>query len=130
METLTGFLIVCVGAGIGGMLRHGVTLAALRLFGVGFPYGTLAVNVVGSAVMGLAVGVFAARHVESAHLRLFVATGLLGGFTTFSSFSLDSLALWERGQPFAAIGYVASSLILSLLFLSAFMLASRRWGGG
>lgn len=60
METLTGFLIVCVGAGIGRMLRHGITLAALRLFGAGFPYGTLAVNVVGSAVMGLVVGVFAA----------------------------------------------------------------------
>lgn len=128
MEILIGFIVVCVGAGIGGMVRHGMTLVALRLFGTGFPYGTLAVNVLGSAVMGLVVGVFAARNVESAHLRLFVTTGLLGGFTTFSSFQLDALTLWERGENIAAIGYVVASLTLSMIFLSTIMFASRRWG--
>lgn len=127
METLTGFMLVCVGAGIGGMLRHGMTLAALRLFGSAFPYGTLGVNILGSAAMGIVVGTFAARHVESAHLRLFVTTGLLGGLTTFSSFQLDALTLWERGQTLAATGYVIASLAVSMVFLAAIILASRRW---
>lgn len=128
MEALTGFAVVCAGAGLRGMLRHGITLAALRLFGAGFPYGTLVVNILGSAVMGLVIGTFAARHVESVHLRLFVTTGLLGGFPTFSSFQLDALTLWERGHPLAAVGYVVASLALSMVFLSGIIIASRRWG--
>jgi CrcB protein len=114
-------VLVFVGAGLGGVLRHGVNLAAARILGLGFPWGTLAVNVVGSLLMGALAGWLAVRAGESwtQPVRLFVATGILGGFTTFSAFSLDAALLWERGQGGAAAAYVASSLILSLAALAA-----------
>ncbi|MDQ4135673.1 MAG: fluoride efflux transporter CrcB [Pseudomonadota bacterium] len=114
-------VLVFVGAGLGGVLRHGVNLAAARILGLGFPWGTLAVNVVGSLLMGALAGWLALRAGESwtQPVRLFVATGILGGFTTFSAFSLDAALLWERGQGGAAAAYVASSLILSLAALAA-----------
>ncbi|NNM72284.1 fluoride efflux transporter CrcB [Enterovirga aerilata] len=109
-------LLVFVGAGIGGALRHGVNLGCARLCGTAFPWGTLAVNVVGSFLMGLIAGWLAFR-VEAGWaqpVRLFVATGILGGFTTFSAFSLDAMLLWERGEAALAAGYVAGSIILSI----------------
>ncbi len=114
-------VLVFVGAGLGGVLRHGVNFAAARILGLGFPWGTLAVNVVGSLLMGALAGWLALRAGESwtQPVRLFVATGILGGFTTFSAFSLDAALLWERGQGGAAAAYVASSLILSLAALAA-----------
>ncbi len=114
-------VLVFVGAGLGGVMRHGVNLAAARILGLGFPWGTLAVNVVGSLLMGALAGWLAVRAGESwtQPVRLFVATGILGGFTTFSAFSLDAALLWERGQGGAAAAYVASSLILSLAALAA-----------
>lgn len=121
-----GFLIVFLGAGIGGMARHGVNLASLRWLGPGFPYGTLAINIVGSAIMGLAVQIFASFSLSSQDFRLFLTTGILGGFTTFSTFSLDTVALWERGQTLAAIGYVLASLILSVAALFLAMTLTRR----
>jgi CrcB protein len=81
-----GYLIVFFGAGIGGALRHGVNLAAVRLFGFGFPFGTIIVNIFGSFLIGLFAGYFAFRTGYSQHVRLFLTTGLLGGFTTFSAF--------------------------------------------
>ncbi len=98
-----------------------MNLAAARILGLGFPWGTLAVNVVGSLLMGALAGWLALRAGESwtQPVRLFVATGILGGFTTFSAFSLDAALLWERGQGGAAAAYVASSLILSLAALAA-----------
>src|SRR5438128_4980752 len=90
------YLIVFLGAGIGGALRHGVNVAAARLFGFGFPYGTLMVNVAGSFAMGLLAGYFAFRPGIGQHLRLFLTTGILGGVTTFSAFSLDAALLVER----------------------------------
>jgi CrcB protein len=122
------YLIVFIGAGIGGALRHGVNVAATRLFGFGFPYGTLIVNVAGSFVMGLFAGYFAFRPGVPQHLRLFLTTGLLGGFTTFSSFSLDTALLIERHSYGLAAGYVVGSLAagLSALF---FGLALFRGGG-
>ena len=89
------YLIVFIGAGIGGALRHGVNVGAARLFGFGFPFGTLIVNVVGSFAMGLLAGYFAFRPGITQHMRLFLTTGILGGFTTFSAFSLDT-ALLDR----------------------------------
>ena len=91
------YLIVFLGAGIGGALRHGVNVGATRLFGFGFPFGTFIVNVAGSFVMGLLAGYFAypARAFRQ-HMRLFLTTGILGGFTTFSTFSLDAALLIER----------------------------------
>jgi CrcB protein len=96
-----------------------VNLGSTRLFGLGFPYGTLLVNIVGSFVMGLFAGYFAFRPGISQHMRLFLTTGLLGGFTTFSSFSLDAALLIERHAWGLAVGYVVGSVVagLSALFL-------------
>ncbi|HEY6047629.1 MAG TPA: fluoride efflux transporter CrcB [Sphingomicrobium sp.] len=108
------YLIVFLGAGIGGALRHGVNVGAARLFGFGFPYGTLIVNVVGSFVMGLFAGYFAFRPGIDQHLRLFLTTGILGGFTTFSAFSLDTALLVERHAYGAAAGYAIGSVAASV----------------
>jgi CrcB protein len=122
------YLIVFIGAGIGGALRHGVNIGAARLLGFGFPYGTFAVNIIGSFVMGLLAGYFAFRPGVGQHVRLFLTTGILGGFTTFSSFSLDAALLIERNAWGLALGYVVGSVAagLSALFLG---LALFRGGG-
>ena len=114
-----GYILVFIGAGIGGALRHGVNLAAVRLLGYGFPFGTLVVNVLGSFLIGLLAGYFAYRTGVSQHLRLFLTTGILGGFTTFSAFSLDVALLVERHSYALAAGYVLGSVGLALagLFL-------------
>ena len=109
-----GYLFVFVGAGIGGALRHGVNLAAARLFGAGVPAGTFVVNVLGSFVMGLLAGYFAYRTGINQHVRLFLTTGILGGFTTFSTFSLDTALLVERHAFALAAGYVIGSVGLGL----------------
>ncbi len=109
-----GFLIVFLGAGLGGSLRHGANLAALRLLGPGFPYGTLFVNVAGSLAMGLLAGWFALKADPGQPWRLFLTTGVLGGFTTFSAFSLDAVSLWERGEAGVALLYVLASVALSV----------------
>ena len=114
-----GYAIVFLGAGIGGALRHGVNLAAVRLFGFGFPYGTLIVNVLGSLLMGLLAGYFAFRTGIPQHVRLFLTTGVLGGFTTFSAFSLDAALLMGRHAYWSAAAYMAGSVLLSLLALFA-----------
>ena len=114
-----GYLIVFLGAGIGGALRHGVNLASVRLFGLGFPFGTLIVNVVGSLLMGLFAGYFAYRTGVPQHMRLFLTTGILGGFTTFSAFSLDAALLMERHAYGLAAAYVAVSVAISLAALFA-----------
>jgi len=109
-------LLVFLGAGLGGALRHGVNVACARACGTAFPWGTLTVNILGSLVMGLIVAWLAFK-VEvpwSQHARLFLTTGILGGFTTFSAFSLDAVLLWERGQAGLALAYVAGSVILSI----------------
>jgi len=114
-------LIVAAGGAVGAGGRHLVNLAALRIFGPGFPWATLVVNVVGSLAMGLFIGglVKWGEAASAQSLRLFVATGVLGGFTTFSAFSLDFAALWERGSVMAAFGYVLSSVAISLLAVFA-----------
>jgi CrcB protein len=114
-----GYLIVFLGAGIGGALRHGVNLASVRLFGLGVPFGTLIVNVVGSLLMGLFAGYFAYRTGVPQHMRLFLTTGILGGFTTFSAFSLDAALLMERHAYGLAAAYVAVSVAVSLAALFA-----------
>ena len=114
-----GYLIVFAGAGVGGAMRHGVNLASERLFGAGLPYATLIVNVVGSLLMGLLAGYFVARTGIPQHVRLFVTTGVLGGFTTFSAFSLDAALLIERHAYWSAAAYVLGSVVLSLAALFA-----------
>ena len=122
------YLIVFLGAGIGGAMCHGVNVAATRLFGLEFPYGTFIVNVVGSFAMGLLAGYFAYRAGVSQHVRLFLTTGILGGFTTFSAFSLDSALLIERHAYGLAAGYMVGSVAASVSALF-FGLAVFRGGG-
>jgi CrcB protein len=111
------YLIVFLGAGIGGAVRHGVSVGSARLFGLGFPTGTLIVNVIGSFLMGLLAGYFLARPGISQQVRLFLTAGVLGGFTTFSAFSLDTALLMERHAYALAAGYVAGSVIASIVAL-------------
>ena len=118
-------LLVFAGGGTGAVLRHGVNRLAAGLFGFGSPAGTMIVNVLGSLLMGLLIAALAEGPPASQSLRLFVATGVLGGFTTFSAFSLDALTLWERGQPGLAALYVAASVLLSLGAIAAGFWAGR-----
>ena len=111
------YLIVFLGAGIGGALRHGVNVGAARLFGYGFPFGTLIVNFVGSLAMGLLAGYFLLRPGVPQEIRLFLTTGILGGFTTFSAFSLDAALLIERNAYGLAAAYVVGSVAASILAL-------------
>ena len=115
------WLLVFLGGGLGAAARHGFNLFAARLLGTGFPWGTSIVNVVGSTAMGLIVAwlAFKAGAGWSQHFRLFLTTGILGGFTTFSAFSLDAVMLWERGAHGTAVLYVAGSVVISIagLFL-------------
>jgi CrcB protein len=92
-----------------------VNLGSLRLLGPGFPWGTMAINIAGSLVMGVFIELLARRFNASNEVRLFVATGILGGFTTFSAFSLDFAVLWERGAAIPALGYAIASVLGSLL---------------
>jgi CrcB protein len=109
-----GYVIVFLGGGFGAALRHGVNLAAARMLGTGFPYATMIENVSGSLVMGLLVGYFAFRGGLSQHWQLFLTTGILGGYTTFSSFSLDAALLYERGELGLAALYVLLSVTLAI----------------
>ena len=112
-------LIVFLGAGVGGAIRHLLNIAIAALYGGSFPLGILLINVIGSTVMGLTAGWFAFRGEAPAELRLFLTTGVLGGFTTFSAFSFDAALLYERGQPGAAVFYVVASVLLSIAGLFA-----------
>lgn len=108
-------LLVALGGGIGAGLRHLSATAALRIMGPNFPWGTFFVNVVGSLVMGLFIGWLVKRTGGSSQeIRLFFATGVLGGFTTFSAFSLDAANLFERGASIMALSYVLGSVLLSI----------------
>jgi CrcB protein len=107
-------VLVAIGGAIGASLRHFVNLGSLRLAGPGFPWGTMVINIVGAFVMGVFIGFLARRGGSSEALRLFVATGILGGFTTFSAFSLDFAVLWERGATLPAFGYATASVLGSL----------------
>jgi CrcB protein len=114
-------LLVFVGGGLGAALRHGVNLAAARILGNAFPWGTITVNVAGSFAMGLLAAWFAFRAGSewTQGARLFLATGVLGGFTTFSAFSLDVVLLWERGAAALTAAYVLASVVLSVAALFA-----------
>ncbi len=120
-------LIVFFGAGLGGALRHGVNVACARVLGLAFPWGTLAINVAGSLAMGLVVGWLATRLDAgwSQSLRLFLTTGILGGFTTFSAFSLDAVTLWQRGESGAALAYVGGSVVAAIGALALGLAAMR-----
>jgi len=116
---LTNLLHVVLGGGIGAGLRYLTNVGALRLFGPGFPGAALVVNVLGSFLMGLLVELLAQRGGQ--RLAPFLMTGVLGGFTTFSAFSLDTMTLWQRGETVLALVYVAVSVILSLAAIALAM---------
>ncbi len=120
---MNAILLVASGGAIGSVARYLVGVGMARAFGVAFPYGTLAVNVIGGFLMGLFIELLARRFEGSPELRLFIAIGILGGFTTFSSFSLDVVVLWERGELATALFYVLASVILSIgaLFLGLWL---------
>ena len=123
-------LLVFLGGGIGAAARHGVNVAAARWLGTAFPWGTLAVNIVGSLAMGLLAAWFAFRADAglTQHARLFLTTGILGGFTTFSAFSLDAVVMWERNAFIMAGVYVVVSVLVSILALFAGFAAVRTLG--
>jgi len=116
-----GFLIVFLGGGLGAALRHGVNLVAGRYLGTVFPYGTMIINVLGSLSMGLIAEFFALKAGLPQAWRLFLTTGILGGFTTFSAFSLEAALLYERGQTGGAALYVVASVVLAIGALFAGM---------
>lgn len=120
-------LLVALGGALGSVARYGVNLATARAFGLGFPWGTLTVNIVGGFVMGLLAAILALKG-GSNELRVFLMTGVLGGFTTFSAFSLDAVVLWERGEAGLAGAYVAASVALSLAGLVAGLALGRALG--
>jgi CrcB protein len=124
---MNAVVAVFVGAGLGGVLRHGLNAAITAWLGAAFPYGILAINVIGSTAMGLVAAWFVSSGDADPSMRLFLATGILGGFTTFSAFSLDTVALIERGEAGAAALYVAASVGLSILGLCAGLWAMRAW---
>lgn len=111
-------LLVVVGGGIGAGIRHLTNIGALRLVGPNYPWGTMVINIVGSFAMGLFIATLMRRG-GSNELRLFVATGIFGGFTTFSAFSLDFATLWERGATIPALGYALASVIGAIVALFA-----------
>ena len=116
MSAWPGYLLVFVGAGLGGAARHSINLATARQPGLTSFAGTASINVLGSLLIGLLAAylVTSGAGGERESLRLLLATGVLGGFTTFSAFSLDAATLWQRGDLMAAAAYVLASVVLSL----------------
>uniref|UniRef100_UPI00356539C4 fluoride efflux transporter CrcB n=1 Tax=Phaeovulum sp. TaxID=2934796 RepID=UPI00356539C4 len=110
---------------LGASARYLVNVSLPRLFGHGFPYATMTVNVVGSLLMGVLVVVLAEK--SGNRFAPFLMTGVLGGFTTFSAFSLDALTIWERGQGALAAAYVLGSVVLSLAAIFAGIALARGW---
>ncbi len=120
---MTPLLQVALGGAIGASARYMTGIATARLLGKGFPWGTLTVNILGSFLMGVLV--VALLHLSANRYAPLLMTGVLGGFTTFSAFSLDAITLYERGQGAIAAGYVAASVILSLAALFAGLTLAR-----
>lgn len=116
---------IAAGGALGALARHGVNVGAVKMLGLGFPYGTMIVNIVGSMMIGGLITIFAQVWQPPESVKLFLITGFLGGFTTFSAFSLDAISLLERQAYSAAILYIIGSVVLSLLAVFAAMIAMR-----
>jgi CrcB protein len=113
------YLLVFIGGGLGASLRHAVNMISARGLGTAFPYGTFIINITGSIAMGLIAGYLAFKGEASQPWRLFLMTGVLGGYTTFSAFSLDTVLLYERGEVGLAVFYVVGSVVISIVGLFA-----------
>jgi fluoride exporter len=118
-ENAMNYLLVFIGGGLGASLRHAVNVLCARCLGTAFPWGTFIINISGSTVMGLIAGYLAFKGEASQAWRLFLMTGILGGYTTFSAFSLDAVLLYERGEIALALFYVLGSVVFSILGLFA-----------
>ena len=125
MKAYVSYAVVFLGAGLGGALRHGVNLIAARAMRPDLPVATLAVNVIGSFAAGVIAAYLLPRGDNGATLRLFALTGLLGGFTTFSAYSLELTRLIERGAMSTAFAYAAGSVVLSLAAVFAGLALAR-----
>ena len=124
---MRNYLLVFIGGGLGSSLRHTVNMASSRLLGTAFPYHTFIINISGSIVMGLIAGYLAFKGEASQPWRLFLMTGILGGYTTFSAFSLDTVLLYERGEVGLAALYVLGSVVLSIAGLFAGLALARQF---
>ena len=113
------YVLVFLGGGLGSTLRHTINVVCARCLGTAFPYHTFLINITGSLVMGLIAGYLAFKGEASQPWRLFLMTGVLGGYTTFSAFSLDTALLYERGAIGLAALYVVGSVVLSIAGLFA-----------
>jgi fluoride exporter len=113
------YLLVFIGGGLGSSLRHTVNVVSARYLGTAFPYHTFIINITGSIVMGLIAGYLAFKGDAAQSWRLFLMTGILGGYTTFSAFSLDTAMLYERGEIGLALFYVLGSVVFSIAGLFA-----------
>jgi CrcB protein len=118
-EQKMNYVLVFIGGGVGASLRHTVDMICARGLGTAFPWGTFIVNISGSVIMGLIAGYLAFKGEASQPWRLFVMTGILGGYTTFSAFSLDAALLYQRGEIASALLYVLGSVVLSIAGLFA-----------
>lgn len=114
-------LAVALGGAIGSVTRYLVAIGVGRAFGTNFPWGTLIINVTGSFLIGAFTGLFALKWDLPQAMRIFLTVGICGGYTTFSTFSLDAFYLMERGELIAAGGYVIASVVLSISALVAAM---------
>jgi CrcB protein len=116
---MNSYVLVFVGGGLGASLRHAVNMISARGLGTSFPWGTFIINISGSLAMGLIAGYLAFKGGAAQPWRLFLMTGILGGYTTFSAFSLDTALLYERGEIGLALLYVLGSVLLSIAGLFA-----------
>jgi CrcB protein len=119
-------LAIASGGAIGAVLRHFFGVLALHLGGSHFPWGTLGVNIIGSFLMGVLVALFALHWNPPQEIRAFLTVGMLGAFTTFSTFSLDVMTLWERGDVMTTAAYITASVTLSIAALFTGMMIMRQ----
>jgi len=123
---MNGLLYVALGGALGASGRHLLGIATLKAFGPDYPYGTIAVNIIGGFLMGVLAGWLALKVSGGDNLRLFLGVGLLGGFTTFSAFSLDAVIMYEKKAYGALMSYVGGSVILSIGALMIGLILARK----
>ena len=121
-------IYVACGGALGSVARYLTMAAVTRFLGYGFPYGTLAVNIIGSCAMGALIGWLAKMSGGFEQARVFIGVGVLGGFTTFSAFSLDVVTLFERGENPSVLVYIFASVTLSVIALFAGLYLMRMVG--
>jgi CrcB protein len=119
-------LIIGMGAFIGANLRYLIARLAIERYGSAFPYGTFLINVTGSMLIGIALGYVLERGVQATTFRLFFVVGLLGAYTTFSSYSYEAYAMLNSGAWFRGLAYLAGSVLLGMIAVTLGMLAGRR----